>query len=259
MHEFENLQRGLFNRNKPNNPRNPVASVALAPGRALFLAMVNMNIDGIATKLAKQNFKTEIEPRWLKAGGNPSKLSKAINKGKGKRPKKVNFLSKFKGGKLAEDVYLSEELNEEQKKKIIALSTSLGTTIGTAIPGIGSTAGAGAGASLGGLVHLCLCCVVRRLAILHELLQVLGQLSSPLSGVSVCWIAQVFLANPAEAPQSGDLAAARAARKSQALKARSSLVFSRLISLASCATGSTTGSGCGSGDNFATTADNRPA
>jgi hypothetical protein len=145
-------RRRLFNRNKPNNPRNPVASVALAPGRALFLAMVNMNIDGIATKLAKQNFKTEIEPRWLKAGGNPSKLSKAINKGKGKRPKKVNFLSKFKGGKLAEDVYLSEELNEEQKKKIIALSTSLGTTIGTAIPGIGSTAGAGAGASLGGLV-----------------------------------------------------------------------------------------------------------
>lgn len=142
----------LFNRNKPNNPRNPVASVALAPGRALFLAMVNMNIDGLATKLAKQNFKTEIEPRWLKAGGNPSKLSKAINKGKGKRPKKINFLSKFKGGKLAEDVYLSEELNEEQKKKIIALSTSLGTTIGTAIPGIGSTAGAGAGASLGGLV-----------------------------------------------------------------------------------------------------------
>jgi hypothetical protein len=142
----------LFNRNKPNNPRNPVASVALAPGRALFLAMVNMNIDGLATKLAKQNFKTELEPRWLKAGGNPSKLSKAINKGKGKRPKKVNFLSKFKGGKLAEDVYLSEELNEEQKKKIIALSTSLGTTIGTAIPGIGSTAGAGAGASLGGLV-----------------------------------------------------------------------------------------------------------
>jgi hypothetical protein len=142
----------LFNRNKPNNPRNPVASVALAPGRALFLAMVNMNIDGLATKLAKQNFKAELEPRWLKAGGNPSKLSKAINKGKGKRPKKVNFLSKFKGGKLAEDVYLSEELNEEQKKKIIALSTSLGTTIGTAIPGIGSTAGAGAGASLGGLV-----------------------------------------------------------------------------------------------------------
>lgn len=142
----------LFNRNKPNNPRNPVASVALAPGRALFLAMVNMNIDGLATKLAKQNFKTEIEPRWLKAGGNPSKLSKAINKGKGKRPKKINFLSKFKGGKLAEDVYLSEELNEEQKKKIIAISTSLGTTIGTAIPGIGSTAGAGAGASLGGLV-----------------------------------------------------------------------------------------------------------
>jgi hypothetical protein len=145
-------RRRLFNRNKPDNPRNPVASVALAPGRALFLAMINMNIDGLATKLAKQNFKAEIEPRWLKAGGNPRKLSDAINKGKGKKPKKINFLSKFKGGKLAEDVYLSEDLNDTQKQKIVALSTAAGTAIGTAVPGIGNVAGAGAGASLGALI-----------------------------------------------------------------------------------------------------------
>lgn len=142
-------RRPLFRRDP--NKRNPVASVALAPGRALFLAMLNMNIDGLATKLAKQNF-ADLSARWLKAGGNPNKLSKAINAGKSKRPKKINFISKFKGGKLAEDVTLSEELTDAQKAKIISLSTAAGTAVGTAVPGIGNAAGAGAGASLGGLI-----------------------------------------------------------------------------------------------------------
>lgn len=88
----------------------------------------------------------------MKVGGNPRKLSTAINKGKGKRPKKINFLSKFKGGRLAEDITLSEELTDEQKSKIIALSTAAGTAIGTAVPGVGNAVGAGAGASLGGLI-----------------------------------------------------------------------------------------------------------
>lgn len=144
-------RRRLFNRDRQPNRRNPAASVALAPGRALFLAMITANLDGIATKLSKQNF-TDIQSKWLKVGGNPRKLSTAINKGKGKRPKKINFLSKFKGGRLAEDITLSEELTEEQKTKIISLSTAAGTAIGTAVPGIGNAVGAGAGASLGGLI-----------------------------------------------------------------------------------------------------------
>lgn len=142
-------RRPLFRRDP--NKRNPIASVALAPGRALFLAMLNMNIDGLATKLAKQNF-ADLSARWLKVGGNPNKLSKAINAGKGKRPKKINFIGKFKGGRLAEDVTLSEELTDAQKAKIISLSTAAGTAVGSVVPAIGNVAGAGAGASLGGLI-----------------------------------------------------------------------------------------------------------
>lgn len=143
-------RRRIFKRDP--NKRNPLASVTLAPGRALFLAMLNMNIDGLATKLAKQNFAA-LSSKWLKVGGNPSKLSKAINAGKGKRPKKVGFLNKFKGGRLAEDVTLSEDLTDAQKAKIIGLSTAAGSAIGTAIgPAVGTAAGASAGASLGGLI-----------------------------------------------------------------------------------------------------------
>lgn len=144
-------RRRLFQRDPDKPRRNPVAAATLAPGRALFLAMLTANIDGLATKLAKQNFK-DIESKWLKVGGNPKKLSDAINKGKGKRPKKINFINKFKGGKLAEDVYLSQDLTDEQKQKIVALSTAAGTAVGTVVPGIGNAVGAGAGASLGGLI-----------------------------------------------------------------------------------------------------------
>jgi len=142
-------RRPLFKRDP--NKRNPVASVALAPGRALFLAMLNFNVDGLATKLARRNWN-DLQSRWLKVGGNPKRLSEAINKGKGKKPKKINFLSKLKGNQLGEDVYLSEELSSEAKGKIIAASTAAGTAVGTAVPGIGNAAGAAAGASLGGLI-----------------------------------------------------------------------------------------------------------
>jgi hypothetical protein len=142
---------GLFRRD-PNKPRrNPLASATLAPGRALFLAMLNFNVDGLATKLARRNWK-DLESRWLKVGGNPKRLSEAINKGKGKKPKKINFLGKLKSKQMSETVFLSEELTPEAKQKIIALSTSAGTAIGTAVPGIGNAVGAGAGASLGGLI-----------------------------------------------------------------------------------------------------------
>lgn len=149
--EDRQLSRRPLIKRDPNK-RNPVASVALAPGRALFLAMLNFNVDGLATKLARRNWN-DLQSRWLKVGGNPKRLSEAINKGKGKKPKKINFLSKLKSNQLGEDVYLSEELSSQAKQKIIAASTAAGGAIGTAIgPGVGNAAGAAAGASLGGLI-----------------------------------------------------------------------------------------------------------
>jgi len=147
--EDRTLSRKLFKRDP--NKRNPLASVTFAPGRALFLAMITFNVDGLATKLARRNW-SDLQARWLKVGGNPKRLSEAINKGKGKKPKKINFLAKLKSKQLGEDVYLSEELSAAAKSKIISASTAAGTAVGTAVPGIGNAAGAAAGASLGGLI-----------------------------------------------------------------------------------------------------------
>lgn len=172
---------------RKKDKRNPAAAVLLAPGRALFLAMLDFNIDGLATKLARRNF-SELRSFWLNAGGDPDKLAKNINKGKGKKPKKIGFIKKFKkNGQLAEmenpflsysgcapgyyqtasgsciksksgmsdygpSYYLSEDLSDQKKAAIIAASTTAGTLIGTAVPGIGNVAGAAAGASLGQVI-----------------------------------------------------------------------------------------------------------
>ena len=153
----------LARRRRNRDKRNPAAMVALAPGRALFLAMLDLNIDGLATKLARQN-PEELKTMWLKAGGDYNKLVKNINKGKGKKPKKIGFIHKFKsGGQLAEvqnpflnsynqSNFLSEDLSPEKKAKIIAASTAAGTAIGTAVPAVGNVAGAAAGTSLGGVI-----------------------------------------------------------------------------------------------------------
>lgn len=139
--------------NKPDR-RNPAAVVLLAPGRALFQAMLDLNVDGLATKLSRRDF-AELRTYWLKAGGDPDKLAKYINKGKGKKPKKIGFIKKFKKGQqLAENEnpFMAEDLTPSKKAAIIGAATAAGTAIGTAFPGIGNVAGAAAGTSLGGVI-----------------------------------------------------------------------------------------------------------
>jgi hypothetical protein len=144
----------LAKSNKPKDERNKINIVLLAPGRALFLAMCDLNIDGLATKLSRRNF-AELRTYWLKAGGDPDKLAKNINKGKGKKPKKIGFLKKFKKGQqLAETAnpFLSEELTPQKKAAIISASTAAGIALGTVFPVLGNIAGASGGASLGAVI-----------------------------------------------------------------------------------------------------------
>jgi len=139
---------------KDDDKPNKLNKVLLAPGRALFLAMCDFNIDGLATKLSRRNF-SELRTYWLKAGGDPDKLAKNINKGKGKKPKKIGFLKKFKKGQQLSETanpFLSEDITPQAKAAIISASTAAGTAIGTAFPGIGNVAGAAAGTSLGGVI-----------------------------------------------------------------------------------------------------------
>ena len=145
-------------------------NVALAPGRALFNLMTEMNIDGLATKLARRPW-AEVAAMWNKVGGKPSTLAKFINKGKSKRPKKIGFLNKFKtGGQLAEEnpflsayqpSYYLSEVTPEKKAAIVAAATAAGAAVGTIVPGAGNAAGAASGGSMGAMIALILPLIVQ--------------------------------------------------------------------------------------------------
>ena len=154
-------------RKENRKEKNPLKKVLLAPGRATFLALLDLNIDGIATRLAKGDI-TKLGEQWLKLGGDRNKLIKNINKGAKKKPKKIGFLNKLVGKEgMGEDEFMLAEryypmLNEEKdtdenpslvskevKAKIIAISTGVATTIGGLVGGpAGITLGA-AGPALG--------------------------------------------------------------------------------------------------------------
>ena len=154
-------------RKENRGKKNPLKKILLAPGRATFLALLDLNIDGIATRLAKGDI-TKLGEQWLKLGGDRNKLIKNINKGAKKKPKKIGFLNKLVGKEgMGEDEFMLAEryypmLNEENdtdenpslvskevKAKIIAISTGVATTIGGLVGGpAGITLGA-AGPALG--------------------------------------------------------------------------------------------------------------
>lgn len=74
------------------NKINPV----LATGRGAFLALVRLNMRGMASKMAKgQELGKigEVRKKWEKMGGKWSRMEKAINKGKGRKA----LLGKGKG------------------------------------------------------------------------------------------------------------------------------------------------------------------
>jgi hypothetical protein len=147
--------------------RNPLKKVLLAPGRAAFIALLDLNIDGIATRLAKGDI-SKLGEQWIKLGGDRNKLIKNINKGAKKKPKKLGFLSKLVGKEgMGEDEFMLAQryypiLNEDNdteenpagvskdvKAKILAISTGVATTIGGLVGGpAGVTLGA-AGPALG--------------------------------------------------------------------------------------------------------------
>ena len=62
--------------------------IALAPGRTAFLALVALNFRGLAKRLANaiKREPAKAKAKWEKLGGNFSKLEKAVNTGKDKKP-----------------------------------------------------------------------------------------------------------------------------------------------------------------------------
>jgi LPXTG-motif cell wall-anchored protein len=160
--EEDNIFLGR-NKNKPKKEKKNLAKkILLAPGRALFIAMNQINFGQIATKLSRGN-QDQLKSQWLKLGGDYNKLVNAINKGKNKKAKGNDFFKKILGKKqlnehencLAENLYINDNfglaedpeenpggLSKEAKAKIIGIATGAAGAIGTAV-GLPAVAAAG--------------------------------------------------------------------------------------------------------------------
>jgi hypothetical protein len=64
--------------------------------RQIVLGLFSLNIDGIATKVEKQNSKSKWERKWISYGGDPKALFRAIKDGASRREKNLGLLSGFK-------------------------------------------------------------------------------------------------------------------------------------------------------------------
>jgi len=159
-------------------------TIGLSGGRALFLLMIQNNLDGFATKLSTGN-TANLMSAWYKLGGDRTKLGKALKIGASKPEKKLGFLPKLnaiydKAGingmgavdpnekaqtlpsQSGSDSVARQQVNETIAKYkmdgniqglIIGLCTASGTVIGTAVgPPHGTAIGVGAGATLGSVV-----------------------------------------------------------------------------------------------------------
>jgi len=121
----------------------------MAGGRALFLAMVQKNLDGIATKLTKIDANL-LKSNWSKVGGDYTALQNAIKKGSGVPAKKLGFLGRLR--QLLAKKGVIKGIGAASDAEIQAAIVTISTTIGTAIaPAAGTAAGASVGAVLAGI------------------------------------------------------------------------------------------------------------
>ena len=116
-------------------------TVLLAPGRQLFRIIVQGNLDGFATKLAKLD-QAKVAKLWVQAGGEAGKLSADIRKGSSRPSKKLGLLGIIKK-KLAAKGLKGLGATDAQVAQFV---TPAATAAGTVISG---PTGAAAGASLG--------------------------------------------------------------------------------------------------------------
>lgn len=146
----ENIQDANIG-DKLKNFAQKAKSVGYAPGRTIFRAMIQTNIDGIATKLAQMN-PAAIVSYWEKAGGKKDTILDAINKGKNKTARKMGFLAKLKNKVSTNISGLGAMTDEQLQNAIIAVAPAAGAAIGSAVPGVGTAAGTAGGVSFGAVL-----------------------------------------------------------------------------------------------------------
>ncbi len=122
-------------------------TASLAPGRNLFRVMVQNNLDGIASKLAKMN-QAQILDLWKKVGGEPGKIAADIRKGSAKPSKKLGLLGLVKKKLTAKGIRGIGATDAQVITELVPAATAAGTAVGAASGPQGAAAGAAAGASL---------------------------------------------------------------------------------------------------------------
>lgn len=122
-------------------------TASLAPGRNLFRVMVQNNLDGIASKLAKMN-QAQILDLWKKVGGEPGKIAADIRKGSAKPAKKLGLLGLVKKKLTAKGIRGIGATDAQVITELVPAATAAGTAVGAASGPQGAAAGAASGASL---------------------------------------------------------------------------------------------------------------
>ena len=122
-------------------------TASLAPGRNLFRVMVQNNLDGIASKLAKMN-QAQILDLWKKVGGEPGKIAADIRKGSAKPAKKLGLLGLVKKKLTSKGIRGIGATDAQVIEVLTPAATAAGTAVGAASGPQGAAAGAAAGASL---------------------------------------------------------------------------------------------------------------
>lgn len=122
-------------------------TASLAPGRNLFRVIVQNNLDGIATKLAKMN-QAQILDLWKKVGGEPGKIAADIRKGSAKPAKKLGLLGLVKKKLTAKGIRGIGATDAQVIDALVPAATAAGTAVGAASGPQGAAAGAASGRSL---------------------------------------------------------------------------------------------------------------
>lgn len=126
---------------------NAVKGATLAPGRNLFRLIVQNNMDGIASKLAKMN-QQQILDLWKKVGGDPGKIAADIRNGSSKPIKKLGLLGLIKKKLTAKGIKGMGATDAQVISELVPAATAAGTAVGAASGPQGAAAGAATGASL---------------------------------------------------------------------------------------------------------------
>jgi len=112
-----------------------VNTVLLAPGRAVFSALIKANVDGIASRLQNGSITnaTKFADKWKQLGGDRTVLTKQIKEGAARRPKNLGFFKVLKRilAKKGVNGIGQTQIPEEVKMLIRAACQKLGATVPT--------------------------------------------------------------------------------------------------------------------------------